>query len=365
MFDEDIRRQFLLAGFTASTADPWICTKHDPVDPRHKCVVSMTVDDGLCMYTKKSIYTDLIAVLEARYGPLTHHAECTDHIGMQLLRQPNGGVTFTQSKYIERIAATFGVAHMSPLMVPSKPNLFHASKNTTPAPKAFYQQLLGSLVHALKTRHDIRKEVSHLSTKLPIPDESDLEKCINCLRYLASTPDEGPTFFTTDGPIIKCKVDSSFCVHEDGRSHTGISFHVGSSNAAFCAKSRTQKMGVAIHPTDSEYFSLSEASKLVVYFRQFAADLGFKQYGPTVIYQDNKTAIALAEAPQITRRSKHIFARFHNTRDLLQRKIIALRHLSTHEMSADLLTKPLGRAKFFKHRGSLFNSGARTLRAGE
>jgi hypothetical protein len=93
-----------------------------------------------------------------------------------------------------------------------------------------------------------------------------------------------------------------------------------------------------------------------VHFRQFAADLGYDQSAtPSIILQDSKSAINLAQAPQIPRKSRHIHIRHHYIRLLHHNGSINLHHQGTHDILPDGLTKSLAPAQFLFFRSNLFN----------
>jgi hypothetical protein len=67
--------------------------------------------------------------------------------------------------------------------------------------------------------------------------------------------------------------------------------------------------------------------------------------GPTTIFADNKSAIALAKNPVYHGRSRHIDIQYHYTREKVNDNTIQLVYLPTIEMVADGLTKPLDQIK--------------------
>ena len=360
LFSLDMTESFLSAGFHPTPSDPCIFIRTDPENPSLRCGVSMTVDDGLVVYTEPKFYKELLAVLTTKYGPMTQHDVCTRHTGQEISYHKSGAITFTQAEYISRVCSTIGVAHLPPVSTPSKLDLFHASVNTAPADKALYQRIVGCLVHALKTRADIVKEATYFTTKLLNPTEDDLAKALHTLRYLGSTPNEGLTFFTKEGPVLCAKADAAFAVHRDGYSQSGFYLSIGTTSAPIVVKAHSQKLDVALSPMSAEYYTLSEVSKAAVHGRQLLSDLGFPQNAPTVIFEDNLPAINLAISPQITRRSRHIFVRHHYIRDLVHQKVVTLQHQATVDMTADLLTKPLSPTRFRFLRSRLLNTAART-----
>ena len=75
---------------------------------------------------------------------------------------------------------------------------------------------------------------------------------------------------------------------------------------------------------------------------------GFRQpqLKPTVIYQDNQSAMAMHVSGGSFSRSKHIFIRGCYIKEHLDNGIITLVYCPTQDMLADIGTKPLPRATF-------------------
>ena len=67
---------------------------------------------------------------------------------------------------------------------------------------------------------------------------------------------------------------------------------------------------------------------------------------PTILYEDNQGAKALAESMVISRRSRHIKVRYHYVRQALQEGIVTFDYVNTDDQIADCLTKVLGPLKF-------------------
>ena len=63
---------------------------------------------------------------------------------------------------------------------------------------------------------------------------------------------------------------------------------------------------------------------------------------------DNQGALALAKNPVHHTRSKHIDIKHHYIRETIAQGIVWLKHVSTSDMAADFLTKPLGRVRLQK-----------------
>ena len=106
---------------------------------------------------------------------------------------------------------------------------------------------------------------------------------------------------------------------------------------------------VALSTIEAEYMALSEATKEVIWIRQLLADLGYPQRSPTILYIDNQSSISLAKNPAIYSRIKHISIHYHFIREYLKNDEINIQFISTQEMIADILTKPLPAPKHRKH----------------
>jgi hypothetical protein len=98
---------------------------------------------------------------------------------------------------------------------------------------------------------------------------------------------------------------------------------------------------VTTSTTEAEYTGLSYSSKEAIWIRSFLEQLGYKQLEPTTIYGDNQSAIALVKNPELHVRTKHIDVAIHYVRELAEDNLIDIQYISTKEMLADILTKPL------------------------
>jgi hypothetical protein len=316
----------------------------------------MHVDDGFGVSSCPAFRDELLAILTDRYGPLTYNPECKFICGVNINRLPSGAVNLSFERHLSTLLPRAGMQDIPACATPSSPDLFSPPLSASPpTPIKLFQSILGSLIYLLPIRHDIAKEVTFLATKSHAPTADHLARLIRVLQYLKGTPSLGPTFFTSQGPILSMQVDAAHGVHTDGRSHFGFSISVGSDSAPFYVKSSIQSSCVAISAFDAEYVALSEASKRLLHYRYLAEALGFPQTAPSIIYEDNLSAINLAHAPQISRKSRHIHTRFHFIRDLVFTKQISVLHLRTDDMTADMLTKSLGPSKFFYFRSKLLN----------
>jgi hypothetical protein len=98
--------------------------------------------------------------------------------------------------------------------------------------------------------------------------------------------------------------------------------------------------------------ALMDATKELKWVRTLLAELGHSNGksndDPTDLFSDNHGAIALAKNPVSHSRAKHIDLCHHFVREAIQDNIIWVQYIPTAEMTADSLTKALGREKHEK-----------------
>ena len=114
-----------------------------------------------------------------------------------------------------------------------------------------------------------------------------------------------------------------------------------------------QQKTVALSTAEAEYMAISDAGKEALWLRNLYSTLHYKQQKATTIWEDNKSCILLTKHNKFHARSKHIDIKYHHIREQVESGTLIVRYKPTEEMSADIFTKALGRAKFEGHRKSL------------
>ena len=91
-------------------------------------------------------------------------------------------------------------------------------------------------------------------------------------------------------------------------------------------------------------------SRVQLWLRQLYKEFNGELKDPTTIFEDNQAAIKLAKNPQYHGRTKHISIKYHFVREQVSNGTIQLKYCQTDEMTADMFTKGLAKAKFAKLR---------------
>ncbi len=160
------------------------------------------------------------------------------------------------------------------------------------------------------------------------------------MRYLNGTLDLG---------LLYHKEESKECVgfsdadwagdQDDRRSMSGYMFQISKKQSC-----------VALSTAEAEYMALASATQEAVWMRKLLTDLQTKTEKPTVIFEDNQSAIFMAKNPQYHGRAKHIDIKYHFIRDQIANGVINLKYCNTDDMVADMFTKGLSGEQFKKLR---------------
>jgi len=148
-------------------------------------------------------------------------------------------------------------------------------------------------------------------------------------------------------------VDSSYAVHPDMKSHTGIFMSIGKGGGY--TASRKQKLNTN-SSTEAELVAIDDAMGQILWTRHFLAEEGIA-VPVTTIYQDNKSTILLSEngKPSSSKHTKHLDVRYYFITDCIKRGEVKVTYCPTENMLADFFTKPLQGAAFRRMRSQILN----------
>ena len=93
----------------------------------------------------------------------------------------------------------------------------------------------------------------------------------------------------------------------------------------------------SLSTAEAETVASTEAAKQIIHYRLFLRELGRKQDGPSILFEDNQAAISMAESPELSARTKHYQIKVKFLRDIRARGIFQYQHVSTHDQLADSL----------------------------
>ena len=125
---------------------------------------------------------------------------------------------------------------------------------------------------------------------------------------------------------------------QDRRCNSGNVFVMSNGTISWAGQKQPT---VALSTAESEYIALCLATQESVCLRQLSKDLQMDCSSPTSIYENNQGTIAMSKNSILHKRTKHIDINFQYIREKIQDKTIEVKYCPTHEIVADIFTKPL------------------------
>lgn len=306
-------------------------------------VIAVYVDDMLIFYRSRDNLDEIKKYLNEKFHmkDIGHATEC---IGLKI-NQFSEKIEVDQTKYIEEVIRRFNQVDEKVAKTPSDPNVKLSIKMVDEqneiTGRVPYQEAVGSLLYiAQGTRPDIAFAVNDVSRFNSKHCEQHWNAVLRIIRYLKGTKNQ-KLCYQKDSE--KCDLhgfsDADWASDIDKRrSCTGFVFRL--CGAAISWKSQRQSI-VALSSTEAEYIALSSTVKECLWIQQFVNELKPLFVSTTIIYADNSSSIKIGEMEAFRERTKHIDVRYHHIRQQIAEKRIELRYVSTHDNTADLLTKPL------------------------
>ena len=88
---------------------------------------------------------------------------------------------------------------------------------------------------------------------------------------------------------------------------------------------------------------------MVKQMRDTLTELGVSELCEIIMHQDNESVIKMSNEDTSMKRSKHLLTKLTYIVDQIRDQIIKMVYVSTDNMVADVLTKPLFGSIFYKH----------------
>ena len=212
------------------------------------------------------------------------------------------------------------------------------------------------------TRADILYAVSMATTKTKNPTTSDLSAVDKILSYLVGTKSMKLKLGSNEGVVLYATVDASYASHGDSKSHSGITLHIGIDSGSIMSVSKKQKI-IADSSTSAEFIAAHLAAKEVLWCRRLLASLGYPQKDATILFEDNLSTIAMIKNKSNGKRTKHLEVRFNMIRELVEKMVIVVKHLTSKDMTSDILTKSLAPAAFIHLRKKILGLHVKIVNA--
>ncbi|CAK9820234.1 Copia protein [Anthophora plagiata] len=320
-----------------------------------------------CLYTKRYegqaiyliIYVDDILIAAKSVDFINEAANCfvkqfhlTDlgllkhYLSIEIEKDKDGFYRMKQTKYIQKLLNRFGLEYAKGSNIPLDLGYVKNREGSPPMPKnEKYQQLIGALLYlAVSTRPDISASVAILSQHNKEPTTVDWTEAKRVVRYLKSTIHYELRLGQRDAKKgLIGFADADWAQNKsDRKSNSGYLFkYYGAPISWSCRKQAC----VALSSTEAEYVALAEASQEGLWIRRLLEDFTGKVQEKTPIYEDNQSCLKLICNNRFNHRTKHIDTKYHFVKELQVQGIMDYQYCPTEQMTADMLTKPLGRIR--------------------
>jgi hypothetical protein len=348
-----------LLGYVRSEFDDCLYTK---VIGERFSIISTHVDDILQVTNCEEMLNNLHKGLDEAYGTCQFNEKADSYLGMNITRDGNdrvirvdheGSISKLIDEHIPDEAKACGTPHQDTLFEV----LEESGENCTldiVANKRYLSIVMSLMYIARLTRPDILLPVTYLASRSHYATGDDWEKLMRVLLYLKGTPKLGITI-NCSGLQLHCHCDASFGTHGDGRSHTGFAIYLGPTLSYLHAKSNKQKVG-STSSTDAEIIALVDSMKVLIWLKRVLTELDVGETQIAVVHQDNQSCMMMVKDQSKCNRSKHMLTKINYAKDLIASLELEVRYLYTNNMSADMLTKPLGGSLFRKHRDTIMGT---------
>lgn len=341
-WNETITSYLISIGFKQSDNDPCLFLSIDE-NGKLQGMIVLYVDDILLSCKTQGQLEDVRNKLTKRFDMNLLGAPKA-YLGMDIVRDKDG-IKLSQVTYIDKLLRRFSMENAKPQPTPS-------AKRPEPRPEHEQQvsikemrEAIGALLYLSRiARPDIACIISQLARFQTDPGPEHLSAIKRVLRYLKGTKDYYLFFPAKQELRLHGYSDSDYAGDTATRRSTG-GFVFFLNNTPISWRSKLQA-SVAISSTESEYVALSDATQEALYLRALLNEFKISVNEPTIIYEDNQAAIAIANRAQYHGRLKHLGVRTKFIREQVQERQVKVIYCDTNNMIADIMTKPLARPTF-------------------
>jgi hypothetical protein len=329
-------------GMSKSTWDPCVFFKNEDDS---KTIMCLHVDDQAIVSNKGELLEKLKFHLASRFKKITDLGAVNSFLGMDINYEENTKkLIFSQSAIVNnhlQLALKRGTATSA---IPFSPliNITQPEQGLSSPPNKPIWDRVGVISYiAQHTMPQLTCITGMLAQCARNPTAMHIKALESTESYIAQHRDETLALGGADRDIrLFGYCDASRRVEGDFRARIGQCWFLGLDSGAVSWKSQTSKL-VSLSSTEAEIDALVEAVKDCIWMRGLLCELGFPQTRPTVIFQDNKSAIRLADIDAIPSRTRHLANRLSFIKQEVERGTVALKYLPGRCMVADILTKLL------------------------
>lgn len=316
------------------------------------CYILLYVDDLLIISNHLKMIDKVKNLFSSEFD-MTDIGEVKTFLGIHIERDRSiGTLCMSQSRYLKGVLCKFGMENCKPVHTPMESGLC-LQKGHISQPNVPYRELIGCLTYAtLTTRPDLCASTNFFSRFQGSYTDEHYTFAKRVLRYIQGTLNLKMVYHRNpEADVLVGYADADWANDRlDRKSISGYVFKVYGNTISWSSRKQAT---VSLSSTEAEYIALAQGSCEAMWLRNLLQDLKVKCDGPTILYEDNQSCIRVAEEPREHKRMKHIDVKYNFIRDAIVTKCVDVRYTPSEMQLADIMTKPLGRNLFEKHRKNL------------
>ncbi len=322
--------------------------------------VIVHVDDLLITCVNQTFIDNLTKLLILSYRDIRAvSGKVVGYLGLSFDFATEGQVTITAPGFMKDLISSCRPPGSA--VSPATEHLFDVRTDAlmtppSPADCIYFHSTVAKLLYiAKRTRPDILVTVAFLTTRVTRCDSDDMSKLHRVMSYLNQTINRGVILKIGSGAIVvRCYIDAAYAVHQDSKSHTGCFVIVGECGPSY-VRSTKQKI-VTKSSTEAELVALSDSANVLIHMSNFLRAQGHT-VAPAILYQDNKSAMALITKGRSTSDlTRHIALRYFWVSEKIRDCTFRLEFCPTLLMGANGLTKPTQGQQFKTERAHISGS---------
>ncbi|CAM8896162.1 unnamed protein product [Rhodiola kirilowii] len=271
-------------------------------------------------------------------------------LGLQVI-QKEDGIFISQSKYAKTLIKKFELEKATHKRTPAVTHLKITKDDArTKVDQTLYRSMIGSLLYLTTSRPDIAYSVGVCARYQADPNESHLLQVKRIIKYVCRTIYFGIWYTKDTNPYLVGYCDADWAGNaEDQKSTSGGCLFLGKNLVSWFSKKQNS---ISLSTAEAEYIAIRSCCTQLLWMKQMLSEYGVEQEEMT-LYCDNMSAISISKNLVQHSRTKHIDTRHHFIRELVEQKVVTLKHVTTDKQLAGILTKPLDAAQFKTLRSSL------------
>jgi hypothetical protein len=339
-------------GFAKSLFDPCLFIYHE--NGQIQAIITTYVDD-LLVFFARSFDSNRILEHLRKFYKITVSEKPNLYIGLNVTVETDR-VTLSQKAYLDRLFQD----HLNDgrkVTCPTTKLLFPGNRDDNdPLSDSItpYRSIIGKLSWiALGTRPDICFVVNMLASAVHAPTPQHYNVALNTIRYLRATSQSELIYkaWTNNGLIGYA--DAEWGSRRDRHS---IGDYIVMVNSSPLSWKTIRLRYIATSTAEAEIGALYKVVRLIVTLRNIIKEVlpgAINQ--PVPIFSDSRVAVLHANDEISDARTRHLDIKVKYIQDAVEKKLVSVTHVASHENLADCLTRLFSGQRLSRMRSILFS----------